>query len=216
MAGSRLTPLLDGGRYFEAPRWHDHRLWLVDSVARMIMDKVGRTYVGDFGFDLKSGIKNRPYGRIILVEAGREPRVVADGLNFPNGIAISDDGRQLVVAETNGDCLASFHIRTDGSLEFERRFGQFRAPDGICMDRDQAVWVSLLDESSFVLVAPDGRILDRIPVPGRRGIACVLGGDDRKTLFCVSMDPDRGSEAGPKPQSYVDAAVVEVPGAGYP
>ena len=96
MAGSRLTPLLDGGRYFEAPRWHDHRLWLVDSVARMIMDKVGRTYVGDLGFDLKSGIKNGPYGRIILVEAGREPRVVADGLNFPNGIAISDDSRQIV------------------------------------------------------------------------------------------------------------------------
>jgi sugar lactone lactonase YvrE len=271
MAGSRLTPVLDGGRYFEAPRWHDHRLWLVDSRARtllsvtgegtpeiactlqgipaglgflqngeavvtdmhgrslvrcaggqpvvhaelseltgtlddMTVDRVGRAYVGDLGFDLKSGIKNGPYGRIVLVEAGCNPRVVA----------ISEDGRQLVVAETNGDCLASFHIRADGSLEFERRFGQFRAPDGICMDRDQAVWVSLLDESSFVRVAPDGRILDRIPVPGRRGIACVLGGDDRKTLFCVSMDPDRGSETGPKPQSYVDAAVVEVPGAGYP
>jgi sugar lactone lactonase YvrE len=281
MAGSRLTPLLDGGRYFEAPRWHDHRLWLVDSVARtlisvtsagtaeiacalegmpaglgflpsgeavvtdmhgrslvrcvggrpvvdadlsaltgtiddMIMDKVGRTYVGDLGFDLKSGIKNGPYGRIILLEAGREPRVVADGLNFPNGIAISDDGRQLVVAETNGDCLARFHIRADGSLEFDRRFGQFRAPDGICMDHDQAVWASLLDENSFVRVAPDGRILDRIAVPGRRAVACALGGDDRKTLFCVSMDPDRGTETGPKSQSYVDAAVVEVPGAGYP
>jgi len=281
MAGSRLTPLLDGGRYFEAPRWHDHRLWLVDSVARtlisvtpagtaeiacalegmpaglgflpsgepvvtdmhgrslvrcvggqpvvhadlsalsgtiddMIMDKVGRTYVGDLGFDLKSGIKNGPYGRIILVEAGREPRVVADGLNFPNGIAISDDGRQLVVAETNGDCLTSFHIRADGSLEFDRRFGQFRAPDGICMDRDQAVWVSLLDENSFVRVAPDGRVLDRISVPGRRGVACVLGGEDRKTLFCVSIEPAQGSESGSKSRSYVDAAVVEVPGAGYP
>jgi sugar lactone lactonase YvrE len=281
MAGSRLTPLLEGGRYFEAPRWHDHRLWLVDSVARtlisvtptgtaeiacalngmpaglgflpsgeavvtdmhgrslircaggapvvdvdlsalsgtiddMIVDKVGRTYVGDLGFDLKSGIKNGPYGRIILVEVGREPRVVADGLNFPNGIAISDDGRQLVVAETNGDCLASFHIRADGSLEFDRRFGQFRAPDGICMDRDQAVWVSLLDENSFVRVAPDGHVLDRISVSGRRGVACVLGGEDRKTLFCVSIEPAQGSESGSKSRSYVDAAVVEVPGAGYP
>jgi sugar lactone lactonase YvrE len=281
MAGSLLTPLLDGGRYFEAPRWHDHRLWLVDSRARtlisvtregtpeiactlpgipaglgflpsgeavvtdmhrrslvrcaggqaidhadlsnltgtlddMTVDEIGRAYVGDLGFDLKSGIKNGPYGRIILVEAGREPRIVASDLNFPNGIAISADGRQLVVAETNGDCLARFHIRADGSLEFDRRFGQFRAPDGICMDRDQAVWVSLLDESSFVRAAPDGRILDRIPIPGRRGVACVLGGDDRKTLFCVSMDPDRGTETGPKSQSYVDAAVVEVPGAGYP
>ena len=83
----------------------------------MIVDKIGRTYVGDLGFDLKSGIKRGPYGRIILVEAGRAPRVVADGLDFPNGIAISDDGRQLVVAETNGDCLARSHIGADGSLD---------------------------------------------------------------------------------------------------
>jgi sugar lactone lactonase YvrE len=182
----------------------------------MTVDKTGRAYVGDLGFDLKSGIKNGPYGRIVLVEAGREPQVVADGLNFPSSIAISEDGRQLVVAETNGDCLARFHIGADGSLEFDCRFGKFCAPDGICMDRDQAVWVRLLDESAFVCVAPDGRILDRIAVPGRRGVACVLGGHDRKTLLCVSMDPHRGNEAGPKPQSYVDTAVVEVPGAGYP
>ncbi len=159
MAGSRLTPLLDGGRYFEAPRWHDHRLWLVDSVARtlisvtpagtaeiacalegmpaglgflpsgepvvtdmhgrslvrcvggqpvvhadlsalsgtiddMIVDKVGRTYVGDLGFDLKSAIKNGPYGRIILVEAGREPRVVADGLNGPRSSRVGEPSRR--------------------------------------------------------------------------------------------------------------------------
>jgi len=84
------------------------------------------------------------------------------------------------------------------------------------MDRDQAAWVSLLDESSFVRVAPDGRILDRIPIPGRRGVACVLGVDDRKTLFCVSIEPDQGTLLGPKSRSYVDATVVEVPGAGYP
>lgn len=279
MAVTRLTPLLDGGLYFEAPRWHDHRLWLVDARARtlisvtqagaaeivctlqgvpaglgfltngeavvtdmhrrslvrcaggqaidhadlskltgtlddMIVDASGRAYVGDIGFDLRSGIKSGPYGRIILVEAGREPRIVADGLNFPNGIAISPDGRQLIVAETNGDCLARFHIRAGGLLEFAQRFGQFRTPDGICMDRDQAVWVALLDENSFVRVAPDGRILDRIPVPGRRGVACVLGGEDRRTLFCVSMEPD--TPAGPKARAYVDAAVVEVAGAGYP
>jgi sugar lactone lactonase YvrE len=189
---------------------------LTGTIDDMIMDKIGRTYVGDLGFDLKSGIQSGPYGRIILVEAGREPCVVADGLNFPNGIAISDDGRQLVVAETNGDCLVSFHIRADGSLEFDRRFGQFRAPDGICMDRDQAVWVSLLDENSFVRVAPDGRILDCIAVPSRRGVACVLGGEDRKTLFCVSIEPAQATEVGSKSRSYVDATVVEVPGAGYP
>jgi len=278
---NRLRPLLDGGRYFEAPRWHDHRLWLVDALARtlisvtpqgapemacalegvpaglgflpngeavvtdmhgralvrcaggqpadhadlsaitgtiddMVMDGTGRAYVGDIGFDLKSGIKSGPYGRIILVEAGREPRIVAEELNFPNGIAISADGRRLVVAETNGDCLASYDVRADGSLEFDRRFGRFRVPDGICMDRDQAIWVSLLDEQSFVRVAPDGRILDRIAVPDRRAVACVLGGEDRRTLFCVSMQTDQDAPAGKRSRSWVDTTVVEVPGAGYP
>jgi hypothetical protein len=47
-------------------------------------------------------------------------------------------------------------------------------------------------------------------------VACVLGGEDRKTLFCVSLEPGQGTEDGSKSRSYVDAAVVEVPGAGYP
>lgn len=277
----RLKPLLDGGRYFEAPRWHGNRLWLVDALARtliavtpegkpeiacsfkgvpaglgflpdgdavvtdmhgrtlvrcaggqatlhadlstitgtiddMTIDGAGRAYVGDIGFDLKDGIKSGPYGRIVLVEAGREPRIVADGLNFPNGMAISADGRQLVVAETNGDCLALYRIGADGSLEFDRRFGQFRAPDGVCLDREGAVWVSLLDEQSFVRVAPDGQILDRIAVPDRRGVACVLGGEDRRTLFCVSVRNDPNAPQGMRSRSWVDTTVVEVPGAGYP
>jgi sugar lactone lactonase YvrE len=281
MADDRLRPLLDGGRYFEAPRWHDGRLWLVDAAARtliavtpdgkpevactvtgvpaglgflpsgepvvtdmhnralircvdgvpstcadlsavtgtiddMTMDGAGRAYVGDLGFDLKEGIKYGPHGRIVLVEPGREPRIVARDLDFPNGIAISADGRHLVVAETNGDCLARFHIRDDGSLDFDARFGSFRAPDGVCFDCEGAVWVSLLDEEAVVRVAPDGRILGRIMVPGRRAVACVLGGVDRRTLFCISMRRDPGAPPEQRSRSWVDSVVVEVPGAGYP
>src|SRR5260370_28376604 len=83
---------------------------LTGTIDDMIVDKVGRTYVGDLGFDLKSGIKNGPYGRIILVEAGREPRGVADGPKFSNGIATSGDGRPLGVAGNEGPRLAGLHI----------------------------------------------------------------------------------------------------------
>lgn len=281
MPQDRLRPLLDGGRYFEAPRWHDGRLWLVDAFARtlisvtaegtaevacvlngvpaglgflpggeavvtdmhgrslvqwaggeprtyadlsaltgtiddMVIGQAGRAYVGDLGFDLKSGIRHGPLGRIVLVEPGREPRIVADGLNFPNGIALSADGRHLVVAETNGDCLARYNVGADGSLTFACRFGQGRAPDGVCMDCEQAAWVSLLDEHAFVRIAPDGRVLDRVEAPGRRAVACVLGGEDRRTLFCVSMQTDHNAPAGQRNRSRVDAVHVEVPGAGYP
>src|SRR5438105_479149 len=80
---------------------------LTGTIDDMIIDPQGRAYVGDLGFDLKAeGVKHGPHGRLILVEADREPRVVADGLDFPNGIALSADGRRLVVAETNRGCLA--------------------------------------------------------------------------------------------------------------
>lgn len=78
------------------------------------------------------------------------------------------------------------------------------------------MWVSLLDEHAFVRVMPDGRITDRIEVPDRRGVACVLGGEDRRTLYCISMQNDPDAPAGQRSRSWVDSVVVEVPGAGYP
>jgi sugar lactone lactonase YvrE len=282
MLDARLEPILDNGRYFEAPRWHDGRLWLVDAGARtllrlarngsaelvcivegvpaglgflpngdpvvtdmhgrslmrcvegkpvrhvdlssltgtiddMTIDAKGRAYVGDLGFDLKAeGIKYGPHGRLILVDPAKEPRVVADGLDFPNGIAISGDGHRLVVAETNAGCLACYSVRADGSLVFERRIGAFKTPDGLCFDREGALWVSLLDESSFVRVDSDGRVIERIPVPGRRGIACVLGGTDRRTLYCISMETQQSAPAGSKPRSFLESTVVDVPGVGWP
>jgi sugar lactone lactonase YvrE len=189
---------------------------ITGTIDDMTIDGQGRTYVGDLGFDLKSGIKDGPYGRLILVEPRRTPRVVAEGLNFPNGVAISGDGRRLVVAETNAGSVACYDVRADGTLAFDRRISSGRTPDGVCFDRDGALWVALLDESAFVRLAPDGRVLDRISVPGRRGVACVLGGEDRCTLYCISIETKETAAAGGQPRSFVEATVVDVPGAGWP
>jgi sugar lactone lactonase YvrE len=279
MANTRLQPILDNGRYFEAPRWRDGRLWLVDSVARtlltlgpdgsattacavagfpaglgflnggaaivtdmfrralvrceagvavdhadlssiaagtiddMVIDGRGRIYVGDLGLDMAAGWLSGPYGRIILLAPGEPARIVADGLNFPNGIAVSDDHRTLVVAETSGGCLTRYRMGEDGSLQFTDRFAEIETPDGICFDREGAIWASLLDPAAFVRVARDGKILDRIPVPrGRRAVACVLGGEQRRMLYCISTEGRTPKEY----RSYLDATPVEVPGAGYP
>jgi sugar lactone lactonase YvrE len=276
----RLKTILDNGLYFEAPRWYQGRLWLVDARARTLMrltdeglpavvctfegapaglgfladgvpvvtdmygralvrsdggkpvrhvdlssitgtiddmtiDGLGRAYVGDLGFDLKSGIKDGPYGRLLLIEPERAPKVVAEGLNFPNGVAISADGHRLVVAETNAGCIACYDVRADGTLAFDRRIDSGKTPDGVCFDAEGAIWVALLDDSAFVRLAPDGRILDRIPVPGRRGVACVLGGNDRRTLYCVSMEP-KDAATDRQPRSFLEATTVVVPGAGWP
>jgi len=278
-----LKGVLDGGRYFEGPRWHSGRLWFVDCMDRtllsidpsgkreqhakfeddtpcglgilpdgkvivltmsrkrlmtysdgelslyadlsgiatgtiddMIVDGLGRAYVGDLGFDFPPPPDRGPVGRIILVTSEGEARVVADGLRFPNGIAVSADNRRLVVAEMDGACLADYDIAADGSLRFRRRFGSMKSPDGICLDRDEAVWVASFDEDAFIRVNRDGRELQRIEVPGRRAIACVLGGPQRRTLFCLSAATSHEELRQRKSSARIDAVDVEIPGTGNP
>jgi sugar lactone lactonase YvrE len=278
-----IRPMLDGGRYFEGPRWHADRLWFVDCMARtllsldlagrceqhtkfeddtpcglgilpdgqlvvltmfrkrlmrcadgqlspyadlsaiaegtiddMIVDGLGRAYVGDLGFDLPPPPDRGSVGRIILVLPDGTTRVVADGLRFPNGIAISADNRRLVVAEMDGACLAEYDIAADGGLDFRRRFGTMKSPDGICLDREGAVWAASFDEDAFVRIDRDGVELQRIEVPGRRAIACVTGGAERRTLFCLSAVTSPEELRQRKSSARIEAIDVEIPGAGYP
>ncbi|MBR1237971.1 SMP-30/gluconolactonase/LRE family protein [Bradyrhizobium sp. AUGA SZCCT0182] len=182
----------------------------------MIVDGLGRAYVGDLGFDLPPPPDRGAPGRIILVMPDGARRVVADGLRFPNGIAVSPQNDRLVVAEMDGACLADYDIAPDGGLKLRGRFGSMKSPDGICLDADGAVWVAAFEEDAFIRLDREGRELQRIEVPGRRALACVLGGPERKTLFCLSAATSYEELRQRKSSSRVDAIEVEIPGAGNP
>jgi sugar lactone lactonase YvrE len=280
---SKLRVLLDGGRYFEGPRWHAGRLWFVDCFERtllslgaagdrqqhakfsddtpcglgilpdgniivltmfkrqllrladgqlslyadlsqraagtiddMIVDGLGRCYVGDLGFNFPPPAGRGAIGRIILVIPNGETRVVADGLSFPNGIAVSADNSRLVVAEMDRGCMADYEIHADGGLSFRRRFASVKAPDGICLDQDHAVWIASFNEDAFIRIDREGREQQRIDVPGRRAIACVLGGPERRTLFCLSAATSHEEMRQRKSSARIDVIDIEVSGAGYP
>lgn len=182
----------------------------------MIVDGLGRAYVGDLGFDLPPPADRGPVGRILLVMPDGATRVVADGLRFPNGIAVSADNSRLVVAEMDGECLAEYDIAPDGGLNFRARFGTMKSPDGICLDQSDAVWVAAFDEDAFIRLSRDGHELQRIEVPGRRAIACALGGPERRTLFCLSAATSYEELRQGKSSARIDAVEVKIPGAGFP
>lgn len=182
----------------------------------MIIDGLGRAYVGDLGFNWPQPPERDAPGRIILVTPDGRTRVVAEGLRFPNGIAISADHSRLVVAEMDGECLAVYDMEADGGLHFSRRLPCAKDPDGICLDRDGAVWVASFSEDAFVRIARDGQEQQRISVPGRRAIACALGGSDRRTLFCLSAATSYQALREGKSSARIDVIDVETPGSGYP
>jgi sugar lactone lactonase YvrE len=182
----------------------------------MIVDGLGRAYVGDLGFDLPPPEGRGAVGRIILVMPNGAARIVADGLRFPNGIAVSADNSRLVVAEMDGECLAEYDVKADGGLRFRGRFGNMKSPDGICLDREGAVWVAAFEEDAFMRLDRSGRELQRIEVPGRRALACVLGGPERRTLYCLSAATSYEELRQGKSSSRIDVIEVEIPGAGNP
>ena len=182
----------------------------------MVTDARGRSYVGNFGFDLHAREEPRTT-HLHLVEASGESRIVADDLAFPNGSVVSADGGTLIVGESFAARLTAFTIADDGTLTDRRVWATLEGavPDGICLDAEGAIWVASPVSHEVLRVHEGGEVSERIPT-GEQAIACMLGGADRRTLYvCVSptIDPeiclaDR--------KTRIDAVRVDVPGAGRP
>ena len=91
----------------------------------MIVDRRGRVYVGNMGFDLGDPEAVPQPGSILLVTPNGDVRIVADELAFPNGMAITPDGQTLIVAESYAARLTAFDITPDGSLVHPRTWASF-------------------------------------------------------------------------------------------
>lgn len=157
----------------------------------MVVDGEGRAYVGDTGFNLMAGESPRP-GRVILArqtasEQDFQVRTATENVHFPNGAAVSPDGRTYYVAETAANRVSRFRIGPDGSLhDGETAADLPDMPDGLCLDGEGALWVALLRRGEFWRVAADGGVTHRLSADGRLAVACVLGGPDRRTLYLCS------------------------------
>jgi sugar lactone lactonase YvrE len=153
----------------------------------------------------------------VLVTPDGEARAVADDLRFPNGAVITADGRTLVLAETFGACLTAFDIEADGSLSARRSWAKLEdaVPDGCCLDAEGAIWVASPVSHGVLRVREGGEVLDRVEVESQ-AYACMLGGEDRRTLFVLtagSSDPDYCKQ---HQDGRIEVVPVDVPGVGLP
>ena len=182
----------------------------------MVVDRHGRAYVGNFGFDLHQQESFR-HAEIILVTPDGKARVVAESMSFPNGTVITPDGRTLIVGETYGPCLTAFDIEPDGSLVNRRLWAQLQSavPDGICLDAEGAIWVASPLSAEVLRVREGGEIAERIRV-ATQAFACMLGGRDRRTLFVLTANTSDPALAAAEPSGRIEMVEVEVPGAGWP
>jgi sugar lactone lactonase YvrE len=150
----------------------------------MVVSSDGRAYVGNFGFDLLGRAEPRPTA-LVRVDQDGAVAVAAADLAFPNGAAITPDGRTLIVGETFANRLTAFDVERDGSLSGRRVWaaGAF-APDGCSLDADGLLWVADPAGARWIRVAEGGAIVQELVAPaGLRAYACMLGGRDGRTLL---------------------------------
>jgi sugar lactone lactonase YvrE len=198
----------------------------------MVVGADGRAYVGSFGFDLHGGA-DVALSQITLVQPDGTAELVGEPLSFPNGLAITADGSTLIAAESFGNRLSAMPINADGTLGPRRTFAELGpfpgagpadavmamltfGPDGICLDAQGAVWVTDALGHKVVRVADGGEVLEEIDTAPDGVFACMLGGDDGRTLhLCAAPDffeePRRAAR-----EAKVLTVRVDVPHAGLP
>jgi sugar lactone lactonase YvrE len=192
--------------------------------SEITVDGRGNAYVNSLHFDFADFTEvlanGSAPGKIALVTADGTAREVANGLAFPNGMAVTPDNGTLIVAESFAARLTAFDIDADGSLSNRRVWADVTG-DGICIDAEGAVWCSAVGAggTNVVLrVREGGEVLDRIAVD-RPCYACMLGGEDGRTLFMVVAQwfgPDRMDELMEAQTGQILTARVAVPHAGWP
>jgi sugar lactone lactonase YvrE len=188
----------------------------------MVVDHLGRAYVGNFGFDIDAFLSGRsaehPATVLIRVDPDGATTVVADGLEFPNGSVITPDGGTLIVAETLAGRLSAFTIADDGSLADRRVWAELGAgvfPDGICLDASGAVWLANATSPVALRVAEGGEVLDTVTL-SQPCFACMLGGGTGDELFVMTAPSSDHVEASAARKGRIESARVPVGHAGRP
>ena len=180
----------------------------------MVVDRLGRAYVGNFGFDLHNG-ETQKNAELILVEPDGSARCVSDDVLFPNGTVISPDDRTLIVGETFAGRLSAFDIETDGGLTNRRVWAQLpdgALPDGICLDAAGGIWSASPSTNNCIRQLEGGEVTHEIKLE-RGAFACMIGDDNLYVLTSSTADPQHCKS---RRDARVEVYPAPYPAAGLP
>ena len=197
--------------------------WATWHANDMVVASNGQAYAGNFGFDLdglyEGRVKPADIGpaSLVRVDPDGTSHEAASELGFPNGTVITDDGATLIIAESMAGRLSAFDRAPDGTLTNRREWAVLPgiAPDGICLCADGTVWVANAGGHECVRVAEGGKVVERVTT-SMNCYACMLGDEDRRTLYLVTAVDSHDAKARAARNGAIEKVRTSVPGAGLP
>ena len=167
----KVSTLIDGyeGKSFNRPN-------------DIAFDEQGNLYFSD----PKEYKKEDPKGRIFYYNfSNKELKLVAEGLDFPNGLGISPTTKKLYVSESGRNRILEFEITKSGDLKNKMIFIELDGgdPDGIEFDVEGNLYVPHFGTGAVFVISPKGKILQEVKTPGEKPSNIEFGDKDLRTLY---------------------------------
>jgi sugar lactone lactonase YvrE len=174
----------------------------------------GTAYVTQLGSNHWKGEPPRPVPVIRVSPDGKVGPLGPD-LRGPNGIALSPDGRTLLVAEPGAGRIYYMHLDSGGAVRDHGVHANlppapgsklpFATPDGICLDASGGLWIADPTGHQVIHIDDGGQVTDSIAFPDGIPLAVAVGGTDAGTLY-VAVASHADFYAPPRdPKGYVAA-----------
>jgi xylono-1,5-lactonase len=152
-------------------------------------DPEGRIYVGSLLFDpLDDGSSPRQQGDLYLIDLDGSSTVVHGDVSLTNGLGVSPDATTLYHSDTGAHAVWRYDRAADGSVANRRPLLQDDKidPDGLAVAADGSVWIAMAGSGEVVGVAPDGAVIESIPVEVPMVTSVCFGGAGLTDLYVVT------------------------------
>jgi gluconolactonase len=160
-------------------------------------DRDGNLYFTDppYGLEGKNEDpkKELDFNGVYLLRKGGEVVLLTKEFTFPNGVALSPDGKTLYVAQSDpkAPIVKAMDVKPDGTVANSRVLfdaahlmqGRKGLPDGLKTDREGNLWVT--GPGGVIILTKDGKHLGTINT-GEATANCAWGGKDGRELYITA------------------------------
>jgi xylono-1,5-lactonase len=158
------------------------------------LDRQGRFWTGTM-----DDAERSDSGTLYRIDADLSWRAVDRNYRVTNGPAFSPDGKRMYHNDSARQRTYVFELAADGTPGERSVFLQFKEgegfPDGMTVDSEGCLWITLWDGWCLRRYSPAGEWLETIKVPVARPTSCAFGGLDLDRLYITSASTglDQGS-----------------------
>jgi gluconolactonase len=155
----------------------------------LTLDPQGGFYFTDPG---ESG-KDNLIGTVHYVDPNGKTHLVALGLAFPNGIILTEDGKRLLVGESQFNRVLEYPVLLPGKVGPMKVFADLpksdsgkwedNQPDGMCLDAQGNLYVAHYGMKQVQVLDPQGKLIRQYDGGNQLTSNVAFGGKNRNQLF---------------------------------